>query len=295
MKAGKMALMPERYPVDGSFESYSRLMRDASRGVPEAIEAIRWYQQYQELSRNVRLNKIPPPPQVSSAPAARAARAAAGSVVAPWNGGNGGSYTVASGGGKAVVPAGAPSWIIRGEPTEAEMKELQQALDKMYPKPVKPHVHCDIAGCDHKPPYSPDGVHITSHQRIGDEVRNTYLDHLGTMFSEGRIPQDEYEARSDAAVKAQTKEQLEALIQDLPSVLVRKELPPEPVIKHKMHPALAFLMCLTCLSVAFSPGIGVMGIVFIIGSALWGSIFLGSLLRPFIAAFLSGMKGSSSS
>jgi hypothetical protein len=264
MKAGKMALMPERYPVDGSFESYSRLMRDASRGVPEAIEAIQWYQQYQELSRNVRLNKIPPPPP---------------------------SRTVAVGG----LNFSTPNWIVRGDPTEAELRELQHALDKMYPKPAKPHVHCDVAGCTHKPPYSPDGVHITSHQRIGDEVRNTYLDHLGTMFSEGRIPQDEYEARSDAAVKAQTKEQLEALIQDLPSVLVRKELPPEPVIKHKMHPALAFLMCLTCLSVAFSPGIGVMGIVFIIGSALWGSIFLGSLLRPFIAGFLSGMKGSSSS
>lgn len=193
----------DSYAVDGSFESYSRLMRDAERGVPGALEAIEWYRQYQELSRDVRLNRIPPPDS-SRFPVGSPPWGPALPPAQPFH-------------GKELLPAPreiSENWSIQGEPSEDQLKELRGALDKMLPRP----------------PYAPPGVTIASHQRIGDEIRNTYLDHLGAMFSGGSIDQAEYEARSDAAVRARTKEELEFLIQDLPLVVVKKE-PAEAVKK----------------------------------------------------------------
>lgn len=78
----------------------------------------------------------------------------------------------------------------------------------------------------------PPGVHYTPTRRIGDQARDACLEHLGNMLASGHIGMDEYEARARVAVTAETKEQLDALVRDLPPVPREEEPPPsrKPVL-----------------------------------------------------------------
>jgi hypothetical protein len=266
-----------RYQMDGSYESYCRLMRDVNAGVSEAREALLWYKQYQKLSKDVRVRQLPPPP----------AR----------------SYTTTT---DVVVIDG--NWVLTGQPTEAQLRDLQYALERIFPKPSPSCPSCGTpasTGCPAclaagrakieivqaqppaKPPYSPPGVTIASHQRIGDDVRDAYLNHLGAMFSGGNISQEEYEARSDAAVTAKTKQELEFLTQDLP------ELSPKGV---KKGPSPGFFGSAAWSARVFYATFGILNAVdaFTAGSSVFVIVFLAVLSAAcgimLAATFVKGRK-----
>src|SRR5260370_40937916 len=71
------------------------------------------------------------------------------------------------------------------------------------------------------------GVHLTASQRIGDEMRDRYLEHLRERFAGGYIDSAEHNARQDIAMKAKTEEELTFLLRDLPSL----SPPVAPVVK----------------------------------------------------------------
>ena len=248
-----MSLVP-RYEMDGSFESFMRLMRDAAAGVPAACDIIEGYRQYQELSREVLLKRLPPR-----------------------------AFYEPYGGTVATYPSVEITWTVigpHGEPSTAELDNLRRELEKRLP--AKPREVTGVPrpspGLAEKQPYAPPGVHLTSHTRIGDEVRNTYLDHLGARFSDGSIDQAEFNARSDAAVKARTKEELEMLITDLPAIAEKKEPEKKTSSFSSFPPVFSLLMFMTCFSVIFTPGIGAGVFIFIFLSVFWGTIFLGRWL-----------------
>jgi hypothetical protein len=74
----------------------------------------------------------------------------------------------------------------------------------------------------------PAGVNFTSHQRVGDEARDAYLEHLHAMFTGGYIDQAEHSARVDALMLAHTREEMEFLTQDLPQLKAKELVPPAP-------------------------------------------------------------------
>lgn len=264
-----MSFMSERYPVDGSFESYSRLMWAASHGDLDATETIEWYQQYQELSRDVRVKRIPPPPPIRKAAQTVTAAEVEKLQQALDNLPRSTSWPF------MVMESDTGSEVI-ARSTTAELKKLQRDLNRMYPSQVRagitPHVHCDVTGCTEKKPYAPPGVHFASHARIGDEVRNTYLDHLGAMFSGGNIDQAEYEARSDAAVKASTKEELDFLLQDLPyfAAVKKEDSKADPRKRFIPGPLVPAVFLGGSATVIFMPGVSMTGmIVFAVTAFLW--------------------------
>lgn len=75
-----------------------------------------------------------------------------------------------------------------------------------------------------KHPLAPEGVHFTSHQRVGDEIRDSYIEHVHDMFARGFIDQGEHDARLKAMMLAHTKEEMEFLIQDLPQPVEKKDV-----------------------------------------------------------------------
>ncbi|MBC3185803.1 DUF1707 domain-containing protein [Corynebacterium sp. zg-331] len=58
--------------------------------------------------------------------------------------------------------------------------------------------------------------------RLSDEERTQAMSHLGTAFSQGRLSIDEYDARCQAAVRAQYRYELDALLSDLPAPLPQR-------------------------------------------------------------------------
>lgn len=64
--------------------------------------------------------------------------------------------------------------------------------------------------------------------RVGTAERERAIDELGEHFSEGRIDVGEYESRCDAATRARTKAELEALFEDLPVRESARPLIPAP-------------------------------------------------------------------
>ena len=82
-------------------------------------------------------------------------------------------------------------------------------------------------------------VHFTSHQRVGDETKDTYIEHVHEMFAGGYIDAEEHDARLKAMMLARTREEMEFLIQDLPKVPEKKkdviEVTPEPKGKGRIR------------------------------------------------------------
>jgi hypothetical protein len=90
------------------------------------------------------------------------------------------------------------------------------------PPAIEPAKSQEVAS---KEPLSPEGVHFTSHQRVGDTVKDSYIEHVHEMFAGGYIDAGEHDARLAALMLARTKEEMEFLVQDLPQVNERKPLP----------------------------------------------------------------------
>jgi hypothetical protein len=69
--------------------------------------------------------------------------------------------------------------------------------------------------------------------RVSDAERNHAIDRLRTAYVEGRLDQEEFGVRSDGALAARTRAQLERLFTDLPPGLARTDststLPVRPV------------------------------------------------------------------
>lgn len=145
-----------------------------------------------------------------------------------------------------------------------------------------------------KKPFEPEGVHFTSHQRVGDEIRDTYIEHIHEMFAGGFIDADEHDARLAAMMLAHTKEEMEFLIQDLPSV--SPPSPPAPVVSGEVAtakralpvPAFIYLALsatagLGAGSIVSTPGGGVLSVVLcMILVAIAGcciSVYAGSLRK----------------
>jgi hypothetical protein len=55
--------------------------------------------------------------------------------------------------------------------------------------------------------------------RVGDTERNLYIEHLGNMYSDGHLTQEEFSERSDKANEAKTMDDLRPLVADLPSMV----------------------------------------------------------------------------
>jgi hypothetical protein len=62
----------------------------------------------------------------------------------------------------------------------------------------------------------PDGVHVLPGPRVGDEQKNEYLERLREAAGGGYINLTETGARQDAILKAESREDLERLVKDLP-------------------------------------------------------------------------------
>lgn len=218
-----------------------------------------WYKQYQLLSRDVRRGTKQLPSRSYGA---------------------GGSYGIGD------------EWTIAGNPSAAQLKQLQHDLDRMFPKPKT-----EIAPPPKKKPYAPPGVHITSHTRIGDEVRNTYLDHLGVMFSGGSMDQAEYDARANAAFRARTKEELESLIQDLPAIEKKPDvivLPEKKGLSYSPAMRRADILVVVACVLTFIPAIAhAATVIFLVAVMTWLAVWLTASGRSFLRRFAKEMKGSS--
>lgn len=66
--------------------------------------------------------------------------------------------------------------------------------------------------------------------RIGDAERNRYIDHLGNMFSDGHLTQEEFDTRMNLATGARHESELRTLVQDLPDM----RLSEKPAAGHVM-------------------------------------------------------------
>ena len=55
--------------------------------------------------------------------------------------------------------------------------------------------------------------------RVGDTERNLYIEHLGNMYSDGHLTQEEFSERTDKANVARTMDDLRPLVADLPSMV----------------------------------------------------------------------------
>ena len=115
------------------------------------------------------------------------------------------------------------SWVRDGSISRKDLIELAE-LAAEHGFSVKQDGRTIIPPKNTAPSALP-GVTFTSYTRVGDEVRDRYLNHLGEMLSGGQLDQAEYEARSDLALKSKTREELDYLIQDLPA----PPLPSKPV------------------------------------------------------------------
>ena len=79
------------------------------------------------------------------------------------------------------------------------------------------------------PPVSPliPGLNILQNQRVGGEIRETYLNRLREMFAGEYINEAEFDARQDAMMIANTKDELDFLVRDLPMLPEKEEELPE--------------------------------------------------------------------
>lgn len=67
--------------------------------------------------------------------------------------------------------------------------------------------------------------------RIGDAERDTTIELLGRHFVDGRLTRLEHEERTEAALRARTQSELDALLADLPDLRARERAPERPVLR----------------------------------------------------------------
>jgi hypothetical protein len=66
--------------------------------------------------------------------------------------------------------------------------------------------------------------------RIGDAERDATIDLLGRHFVDGRVTRLEHEERIEAALRARTRSDLDALLADLPDLRARERESARPVV-----------------------------------------------------------------
>jgi hypothetical protein len=70
--------------------------------------------------------------------------------------------------------------------------------------------------------------------RASDQERDATMQRLQTAFAEGRLNDEEFDARMRAALTAQTRAELERLLADLPAAAVHPTAPGQPVpVQHQ--------------------------------------------------------------
>jgi hypothetical protein len=110
--------------------------------------------------------------------------------------------------------------------TEAEWLEATEAVHRAVKSPHYP-VMVEAVGAA-----LPDAVHVLRHQRIGDSQRLHVSEHLDWAFTEGLLNGDEHEARHMFVMDhAQTQEDLDAVIADLPPIPRTRWKAPVPAKK----------------------------------------------------------------
>lgn len=103
----------------------------------------------------------------------------------------------------------------------------------------------------------PEGVHLLSEKRIGDEEKDRYLNHLRECYSTGHIDEDEFDARNIAMMAAKTKHELDFLLKDLPAIPIKEDIienDPKEWSRCVETRTLRFLVCaLIIFTAAFTP------------------------------------------
>lgn len=84
-------------------------------------------------------------------------------------------------------------------------------------------------------------TNVAGRKRIGRELRDRYIEHLGTMFEQEYINEEEFTARADKAAEARFEYELQALISDLPSLSPARPKAPDyspdlALVKAKRRP-----------------------------------------------------------
>jgi hypothetical protein len=245
-----------RYQL-GSSDDYAKLIRDSVAGVPGAMETVKYYQALarggvsQADDYRIRLSQA-------------AADGHKGAEAVLYN-----------------LPPG-EKWVTPSEQLEVTVsgKDARRLAELIATSEVPVLVNGTEVARIGQQPSEPD-MHFTSTTRIGDEVRDRYLTHLGAMFSGGHIDQAEYEARSDRAVKAATREELDFLIHDLPAIPRRQE---EPVVtSRKKPPSSTALYCWIAGWSAFAlfsnPLLGGPWIFCLIMAAVFSTLFIVSVVK----------------
>ncbi len=97
--------------------------------------------------------------------------------------------------------------------------------------------------------------------RIGDRVRNKYIDHLSAMLSDGVLTQEEFSERMDKAATAKWERELKELVADLPDMPVQAGL---GISKEFTQPAKRRL----------SPAVKTIGVVWAIAVLAWLFVLL---------------------
>lgn len=119
------------------------------------------------------------------------------------------------------------------------LKELKTILDQAAERgwDLKFYLHNEKGELTHtleSAETTPKGVNIAPKQRIGDQGRDKYFEHLHKMFAGGYISQAEHDARVDALMLANTKDEMEFLVKDLPKMnAVEKSEKPLPAVQDK--------------------------------------------------------------
>ena len=91
-------------------------------------------------------------------------------------------------------------------------------------------------------------------QRIGDSLRDHYLDLLRLAYAQGFITQEEWDQRDVAALAATTRAELEPLTRDLDEV--KREEPKIVPHRHKSCVGLPVAVMLICVAIFVTAAIG---------------------------------------
>lgn len=153
---------------------------------------------------------------------------------------------------------------------------------------AKPHPEgCTCPKCPQAPP-SPAGVHLLPQGkiRIGDTVKDGYLDRIREAFADGCISENEFGGRQTAIMAASMKDELDFLTRDLPAVKKKEVQAPVPVVTPEPLPPSVFMWLLN-LSMILFPVLGGIGVLF--GSSLAASAALA--LAGGVAALLLTVLG----
>lgn len=130
----------------------------------------------------------------------------------------------------------------------------------------------------------PMGVHILPQVRTGDATRDSFARILGQMYSLGYLPHDEWQARVNAAMRAQTRQELDLLLQDLPPLESIRPVA-APGKKKFSLPSARVVNIYLCLVASFASASAAS-----VGWSLAGDVIFAILAVAFLALYLLGIR-----